>query len=103
MASILGNMFGATTDKSADETLAFNSMVGAAGLATAYLAATLEATTPEVRRLFGEYVTQSVIGHEAVTELCIKRGWVKPYEAPVKQLQTSYQSSQTVLGTGAQQ
>jgi len=98
MASIIGNLFGGAADKSADETMAFNAMTASSGAAAAYLAATLEATTPEVRRLFGEYTTQCVMANEAAMALAVKKGWVNPYDAPTKQLQTSVQQSQNVLG-----
>jgi spore coat protein CotF len=98
MGSILGNIFGATTDKSADETLAFNAIASTAASANAYLAATLEATTPEVRRLFAEYTTQSVMANEVLNNLAIKKGWVSPYETPVNQLQSSVKNSQLAIG-----
>ncbi len=97
MGDLLNSIFGSTINKSADETMAFNAMAGAAGKAQAYLAATLEATTPEVRRLFSEYTTQSVMGHEALTALSLKKGWVHPYDEPTKQLQTSFQQSRSIV------
>lgn len=99
MGNIMENIFGKVTNKSADETLAFSAMSTAAASAATYLGATLEATTPEVRRLFSEYTTQSVMSHEAITALSIKKGWISPYETPSTQLQTSYQQSQEVLET----
>jgi len=98
MGSIIGSIFGTQADKSADETLGFNAMSAAAASATAYLAATLEATTPEVRRLFSEYTTQNVLGHEAIMAFAVQKGWVKPYDAPAQQLQETVQQSQAALG-----
>lgn len=95
--SIMGDLFGNITDRSADETIAVNSMGGIASSALAYLMATLEATTPEVRRLFSEYTTQSLLGHEAITAYVIKKGWVKPYSDPVDQLQTTLESSRSII------
>ncbi|MCX7747553.1 MAG: spore coat protein [Clostridia bacterium] len=99
MGSLMGNIFGSVADKSADETLAFSAMASAAAAASSYLIATLGATTPEVRRLFGEYLTQSVLAHEALMGLSVKKGWVNFYDTPVKQLQTALQTSEAVVST----
>lgn len=94
MTNLMGSFFSNTTDKSPDETLALTAMAGAAVSAAAYLGATLEATTPEVRRLFNEYCTQSVMGHEALTALAMAKKWYYPYAPPKEQLQTSVSRSQ---------
>ncbi len=88
MSSIINSMFSGAADISADQTLAYASASGAAAAAQAYLSATLTATTPEVRRLFAEYSSQAVMGHEAVLGLMIQKGWVNPYDAPSQQLQS---------------
>lgn len=89
MSSFVGSIFSNTTDvPSADQTIAYSASAGAAASAQAYLAATLAATTPEVRRLFGEYCSQAIMGNEAMMGLMIKNGWVDPYDEPEKQLQT---------------
>lgn len=97
MASLIGNLFTNVSDKSADQTIAFHAMAAAAGSAVAYLGAVIESTTPEVRRLFSEYTTQSMMAHEALTNLSINKGWIGPYDSPVKQLEASLQQSQTVV------
>ena len=97
MGSIMENIFGTVTNKSADETLAYSAMSAAASSSLAYLGATLESTTPEVRRIFSEYTTQSVMSHEAITGLCIKKGWLSPYETPINQLGSTYTESQSVI------
>jgi spore coat protein CotF len=94
MSNLMSSFFSSTTDKSPDETIALTSMAGAAGSATAYLGATLEATTPEVRRLFSEYCTQSILGHEALTTLAMTKRWFSPNTAPETQLQMSVSKSQ---------
>jgi spore coat protein CotF len=95
----MSSLFSNASNQSADNTIALNAMAAAAASCTAYLTATLEATTPEVRRLFSEYTTQSVIGHEAITALSIKKGWMSPDDSPTKQLQTSVNESVSVTGT----
>jgi len=95
VSNLMGSFFSSATDKSPDETIALTSMAGAAGAAAAYLGATLEATTPEVRRLFSEYCTQSVLGHEALTALSIAKNWYNPNAGPEQQLQTSVSKSRS--------
>jgi len=103
MASIVNSFFKDMADTSADETLALNAIAGAASAAGAYLNATLQATTPEVRRLFGEYLTQSIMGQENLVGLAIKKNWLNPYEIPENQIMIAYKQSQEVLGEESQQ
>lgn len=93
MSSLIGSIFSETADISADQTIAYNTAAGAAISAQAYLAAALASVTPEVRRLYLEYSSQSVMGHEAMMGLMIKNGWVNPYDTPEKQLQSIIQQS----------
>lgn len=98
MASIVGSFFKDISETSADETLAISAIGAAAASAAAYLNATLEATTPEVRRLFGEYLTQSIMANENLVGLAIKKGWINPYDVPENQIMVAYKQSQNVLG-----
>jgi len=99
MSSLIGSIFSTASEISADQTLAYSSAAGAAVSAQAYLAASLAATTPEVRRLFSEYSAQAVMGHEALMGLMIKKGWTDPYTSPTEQLQASIQQSQQTVNT----
>lgn len=94
MPSIINSMFSNTADSSADQTLAYASASGAAAAAQAYFSATLTATTPEVRRLFAEYSSQAVMGHEALLGLMIQKGWANPYDEPTQQLQSVISQAQ---------
>ena len=96
MGNIMGNIFERMTDKSANATIAYTTMSAAAASATTYLAAMLESSTPEVRRLYSDYLTQSIMEHEAITALSLKKGWFTPYDAPETQLQTVFQQSKEV-------
>ncbi|MFZ5989559.1 MAG: spore coat protein [Bacillota bacterium] len=99
MASIIENIFGGNgVSKPTDETMVYSLMAGAAAAATAYLTATLDSTTPEVKRLLNDYTNQVILGHEALTTLAINKGWYLPYEAPIKQLQISLENSQEIMG-----
>jgi spore coat protein CotF len=97
MPGLIAEVFGTTTDAPANPTIAASTIASAAGSAQAYLAATLEATTPEVRRLFSEYMAQTIIGQEAIQGLAVKKGWANPYDAPEKQLEMSDQAAKSVL------
>ncbi|MCE5285443.1 MAG: spore coat protein [Pelosinus sp.] len=89
MTSFMGSIFSNVAEvPSADQTIAYSAAGGAAASAQAYLTAALAATTPEVRRLFSEYASQSLMGNEAMMGLMINNGWVNPYDPPEKQLQS---------------
>lgn len=94
MANLMENLLGNNTNKSPDEMIAMQTMAAAAAASAAYLTATLEACTPEVRRLFSEYTTQSVMGHEVLTALTIKKHWYHPYKGPEQQLQSAVEQAE---------
>jgi spore coat protein CotF len=96
--ALIDNLFGEQTGMDLNSTICTNSINASAAAANAYLVATLEATTPEVRRLFGEYLTQSLIANEGLTGLAIKNGWINPYNDLEEQLKMSYQNLEAVLG-----
>lgn len=100
MGSFLNDWFGNTSDASIDSTLAISSISSTAVAAIAYLNAALSSTTPEVRRLFSEYATQSTMANEAITELAVSRNWINPYERPEAQLQSSMDKAQSVMDKG---
>lgn len=103
MSSIVNSFFKDMTDNSADETLALNAVAGAAAAAGAYLGATIQATTPEVRRLFGEYLSQCILAQENLVGLALKKNWMNPYDVPENQIMVAYKQSQNVLGEANQQ
>jgi len=87
--------------KPTDETIAYNLMAGAAAAATAYLTATLDTVTPELRRLLNDYTNQIILQHGTLTKLRWKR-MVLPYETPMKQLQISLANTQSIIENNAQ-
>jgi len=97
MASIMGSIFGETTGVEADKTLGLNAVAGAGAMANAYLVAALGASTPEVKRLYSDYLTQVLVGHQGLTELNLGKGWANPYQEPESQLQVAYRDSQEIL------
>lgn len=97
MPSLVNMLLGKENAQQSDQVIANNGIAGAKAASMAYLAATLECATPELRRLYGEYLTQSVAGHEALSKLAVEKGWYVPYEAPQEQLQQTYQQSTKVM------
>lgn len=97
MPSLLGSIMRNTNDKGINnEIIANDTLAGTKAAAAAYLAASLEAATPEIKSLFFNNVTQLVQGHQALVELSLKKGWYKPYQAPTDQLKETYSYSQTL-------
>lgn len=98
MANLLQNIFGNEDDfKINDQVIANDTLAGLKGASMAYLGATLESATPEVRRMYNEYLTQSVLAHEGMTALAIKKGWYKPYLTPEEQITETFKQSEWVL------
>jgi len=102
MASLLGAIFGGNDSTTKDSVIAKDMLIGAKVSATAYLAASLECATPEIRRLYSQYSAQSSQGHEALTGLAVKKGWYKPYDAPAEQLQQTFEQSQGIVSPANQ-
>lgn len=78
---IMKNFFGddSLTD---DKYIALNMLGSGKASATAYLSATLESATPEIRHLYSNFCTQVTQSHEALTALTIERGWYPAYGEP---------------------
>jgi spore coat protein CotF len=97
MASLFSEIFGNEDTAGKDAAIA-NDMLASSKLgATAYLTASLECVTPEIRRLFGQYSIQLAQGHEALTEIAVNKGWYSPYDTPAEQLQKVYERSQELV------
>ncbi|HHY60642.1 MAG TPA: spore coat protein [Clostridia bacterium] len=99
MVSLLQSMMGSAGFKMNDRVIANDALMGLKGGAVAYLGAILESATPEVRRMYSEYLTQLIMAHEAMTALAVKKGWYQPYLSPGEQLQATYQQAEWVLNT----
>lgn len=99
MVSLLQSMMGTGGFKMNDQVIANDALMGLKGGAVAYLGATLESATPEVRRMYSEYLSQVVMAHEAMTSLAIKKGWYHPYIPTDEQLKETYQQAEWVLNT----
>lgn len=97
---IMKNFFGndSLTD---DKYVALTMIGGAKSSASAYLLATLESATPEVRNLFSGFCTQITQSHEAITNLAIEKGWYHAYGDPKSQLQEIVADSTKVISPNA--
>ena len=98
MANLLQNIVGDKNDfKVNDQVIANDALMGLKGAATAYLGATLESATPEVRRMYNEFLTQCVMAHEGMTSLAVKKGWYNPYLTPEEQMTETYKQAEWVI------
>jgi len=77
-----------------NDQLIFTNALGAvkAG-AKAYLTATLVSTTPELRTFFSTQLTKEIIGHTALVELGLKKGWLDPTMTPMEALMNEVDKS----------
>lgn len=92
MSKMLGNL--AKGSFNIDDKMILASMISAANAnATVYLSATLTATTPELRAFYASGLTQAVEYHTALTGLALTKGWIKPYDEPIKQLSCALNKS----------
>jgi spore coat protein CotF len=98
MANLLQSIIGNDDDfKINDQVIANDTIAGLKGASMAYLGATLESATPEVRRMYGDFLNQCVMAHEGMTGLAVKKGWYKPYLAPEEQITETFKQAQWVL------
>jgi spore coat protein CotF len=93
MGNVISSILGSTTQLD-DKAIANDMLMGAKGAAGAYLAATLECATPELRALYSTGLTQLVEGHAALTNLALNKKWYTPYETPEKQLSCIFRESE---------
>lgn len=97
---LMKNFFG--DDSLTDDKYLALSMMGSAKFAAAsYLAATLEAATPEIRHLYSGFCTQITQAHEGMTSLAVQKGWYSAYGEPKAQLQEVIKDSMKVISTNA--
>ena len=73
-----------------DKIISESMMTAAKEGAMLYLTSALTSTTPELRALYSASVSQMLEGHTALTELSVKKTWVKPYEEPISLLKCAF-------------
>lgn len=97
---LMKNFFGddSLTD---DKYLALSMLSSAKFTAASYLAATLAASTPEIRHLFSGFSTQVTQAHEVLMGLATQKGWYNVYGEPKSQLQEVIKDSMKVISTNA--
>lgn len=96
MSKMIGSLIKNNTD--IDDKLIAESMLssGKEG-ADVYLNSTLTSTTPELRAIYSAGVVQAIEGHTALTELCVNKGWLKPYTTPEEQLGCAFNCSKDAI------
>lgn len=92
--SILQSLTGLTGARVTDQVIA-SDMLAAGKLGCVSLTlATLEAATPELRRLFQESLNECLNDHERLYRLTQERGWYQAYASPEQQLQLELRLSE---------
>jgi hypothetical protein len=97
MGNLINRVLGEMSDQPADQTISYAMMASAAAAAQGYLAATLLATTPELRAILSSFVSQKVMEHETLTGFVMNRNWMNPYDDAHRQLEASYIQSQSIV------
>lgn len=99
MPSLLNTIMGndGNNQQMNDQAITNTMMAGAKAGAAAYLTATLECATPELRTLYAASMNQMITGHAALTALAINRGWYRPYDMPELQLAETFKQSQGIV------
>lgn len=80
-----------------DRFIALDMLAGAKATITAYMMATLESPTPELRSMLKNAVTQNYDEFSYLMDLSLNMNWVNPYDVPEQQLAEAYKESQTVV------
>jgi spore coat protein CotF len=97
MPSLISSLLGKENAAQSNEVIANTALAATKANATAYFAASMESATPEVRRLYEEYMAQAMASHGALTQLAVTKGWYKPYDLPENQLKMTYDQSQQMI------
>jgi spore coat protein CotF len=95
MASLLSGILGKEITLN-NEVIANDMLAGAKAAASAYLTATLEAATPELKALYSGSLNEILAAHAGLTNLALNKDWYKPYEMPEQQLAEAFKQSVTV-------
>lgn len=81
-----------------DDKIICESMLAASKDATMlYLTSALTSTTPELRVIYCAAVSQMLEGHTTLTELSVKKQWVKPYDEPYCMLNCAFNCANETL------
>jgi similar to spore coat protein len=92
--SAIGEAMGMKPD---DRVIAEGLLTAAKLKATAYCAAVLETTNPDLRRLLTTHLTDALAEHERCTRLAIERGWYRAHASPEDLVSQSLQDARHVL------
>lgn len=91
--SFLQDLTGLTGAKVTDQVIASDLLAAGKMGAMALTTATLEAATPELRRLFQDSLMECLAEHERIYRLAQERGWYQAYARPEEQLRLDLELS----------
>lgn len=97
MSIIFKELMGLPDIKLNDQVIALSTAIAIKSSAHAYLAASLNAVTPEVGRLWSDFLNKKIEAHEALSALILKNNWAQPYASPQEQMSQAYKQSNWVL------
>jgi spore coat protein CotF len=97
MASIINNIIGNANTQMNDKTIVNDALMASKAAAGAYLTASLESATPELRTLYTSNLQQILQGHASMTDLAIAKDWYKAYDAPDQQLSDAIKHSENTI------
>lgn len=87
------NNFMSAKNVQTDESLLNDMLAGSKAAAAAYLNATLESATPELKSIYTNSLGQILQAHASATAVAVDHRWYKPYESPEQQLADEYKKS----------
>ena len=96
MPSLLNALMG-NNNQLNNQTIANDMLSSSKQAASTYLTAILESSTPELRTMYSNGLTQILAGHEALTSLAVNKDWYQPYKTPDQQLADTFNQSQTLV------
>lgn len=96
MKDMVSSILGKDDFKLSDEVIANNMMMALESGSTAYHVAALKTATPEVRRMFADFMTQQMTAHEGITEILVKNKWINPYDPPEQSVARAVERAQWV-------
>ena len=80
-----------------DQTIATDMLMSSKATASAYFMGVLDSSTPEMRAMCRNALTQTLDEYAVLMELTINRDWLKPYQPPEQQLAEAYRQSNEVI------
>ncbi len=80
-----------------DRILAMDLLAGSIGAANALCAASAAADNPDLKRLYKEFLQDTLMGADTLETYTVDHGWIKPFASPDEQLQIALEHSDEVV------